>query len=201
MACHFSPYGTGLTNLPPALPPGAMVILNDRVPISGHDGPLIAEQLRRLEPRCLLLDLQRPDTEETRALVRILTEAPSCPVGVAEPYGAGLDCPVFLPPPPLDTPLEEHLLPWRGREVWLEAALGGCTYRVTEQGCTVHPLGQVPDNGHRDADLFCRYRVCPAEDHADFHLWRTREDLDQLLEKAEAHGVTKAVGLWQELGR
>ena len=31
MACHFSPYTTGITQ-PPQLPPQAMLILNDRIP-------------------------------------------------------------------------------------------------------------------------------------------------------------------------
>ena len=30
MACHFSPYSTGLTNLPPKLPQDSLLILNDR---------------------------------------------------------------------------------------------------------------------------------------------------------------------------
>ena len=46
MACHFSPYSTGLSNLPKALPPGSMVILDDITPIHGHDSETIAAQLR-----------------------------------------------------------------------------------------------------------------------------------------------------------
>ena len=45
MACHFSPYSTGLSNLPKALPPGSMVILDDITPIHGHDSETIAALL------------------------------------------------------------------------------------------------------------------------------------------------------------
>lgn len=57
MACHFSPYSTGLSNLPKDLPPGSMVILDDITPIHGHDAEAIAAQLRpRLEEiECLSL--------------------------------------------------------------------------------------------------------------------------------------------------
>ena len=67
MACHFSPYSTGLSNLPKALPPGSMVILDDITPIHGHDAEAIAAQLRsRLEEiECsgVLLDFQRPGNQ------------------------------------------------------------------------------------------------------------------------------------------
>ena len=72
MACHFSPYSTGLSNLPKDLPPGSMVILDDITPIHGHDAEAIAAQLRpRLEEmECsgVLLDFQRPGYEEAELL-------------------------------------------------------------------------------------------------------------------------------------
>ena len=46
MACHFSPYGTGLGNLPTVLPPESLLILNDRTPIHGHDPQRIFDQLK-----------------------------------------------------------------------------------------------------------------------------------------------------------
>ena len=48
MACHFSAYGTGLSNMPTQLPKDSLLILNDRVPVCGHDHDLIPEQLRQL---------------------------------------------------------------------------------------------------------------------------------------------------------
>ena len=129
MACHFSPYSTGLSNLPKALPPGSMVILDDITPIHGHDSETIAAQLRpRLEEmECsgVLLDFQRPGYEEAELLAGRLSEALPCPVGVSALYGRGLTCPVFLPPAPPDVCLANYLAPWQGREIWLELALDG----------------------------------------------------------------------------
>ena len=201
MACHFSPYGTGLTGLPPSLPEDAMVILNDRVPISGHDPKYILQQLRNLRCGCFLLDFQRPGCDETAALVKNLCAGLGRPVGVSQLYAEGLDCPVFLPPVPPDTPVDDYFAPWNGREIWLEAALDGVTCRVTPTGTQALPLPHHPDRGQSDPDLCCHYAILPGDGHVDFHIWRTREDLDELLQKAAPHGVTKAIGLWQELGR
>ena len=200
MACHFSPYGTGLSNLPPTLPPDAMVILNDRTPIRGHDPQTILAQLTQLQPARLLLDFQRPVCSEAAALAEFLSREMPCPVGVSDGYAQGLSCPVFLPPVPLDVPLAAHFAPWQGREIWLEAALGGLSYAVTAKGAQALPLPCPPENGQLDPVLHCHYRITLSETQAEFALWRTREDLDALLEQAQAQGAVLAVGLWQELG-
>lgn len=205
MACLFSPYGTGLSNCPKALPEGAMLILNDRTPICGHDPQLITNQLVELVQTfkcgCVLLDLQRGGVDETGALVKAIAESLPCPVGVSELYAEGVDCPVFLPPVPPDVPVGEYLRPWQGREVWLEAALDGAVITLTEDGsaCAPLPLGRHPEGGHRDERLHCHY-IINMEENARFTLFRIREDLDALLAEAEAFGTTRAVGLWQELG-
>lgn len=199
MACHFSPYGTGLINLPPALPEGSMLILNDRTPIRGHDPEYILEQLRTLKFSALLLDFQRPGCAETAALVRVLTKGLTCPVGVSEPYAGDGDGPVFLPPVPPDVPVDKYLTPWQGREIWLEAALGGLTYTVTEKGAAAVPMPTPPPQGHGDEALLCHYHITLTQDRAEFHLFRTPEDLTALLDRSQTHGVTKAIGLWQEL--
>ena len=205
MACHFSPYCTGLSNLPRKLPQGSMLIVNDITPIHGHDPEFIAQQLRDCVDAlgCLgiLLDFQRPDCEETAALAKILTEALPCPVGVSDLYADGLDCPVFLPPVPPSESLTTHLSPWQGREVWLEMALNGEIITLTEQGVNVTPLsfGDDVEPCFAEDRLHCHYRIQLEEDAAKFTLWRTREDLDALLEEAEEVGVANAVGLYQEL--
>lgn len=200
MACHFSSYGTGLSNLPPKLPEGAMVILNDRIPIHGHNPDTILRQLMDLRPDCLLLDFQRPGVQETLNLTQILVRELPCPVGVSHIYGKELTCPVFLPPVPPDMPLEDYLAPWLGREIWLEAALEGMTYTVTEQGSTAAPLLHPLQNGMEDAALRCHYQVEHHKNRVEFHLYRTPADLRFLLEDAKSHGVTTVVGLYQELG-
>lgn len=206
MACHFSPYGTGLSNCPKALPEGAMLIVNDRTPICAHDKRLITNQLVELvqafQCGCVLLDFQRGGVDETGALVRDIVGALPCPVGVSECYAEGVECPVFLPPVPSDVPVAEYLQPWAGREVWLEAALDGEVITLTEDGSSTAPLppGQHPEGGHRDGKLHCHYHI-HIDENAKFTLFRTQEDLEALLAEAEVLGTTRTVGLWQELGR
>lgn len=199
MACHFSSYGTGLSNLPPPLPEDAMVILNDRTPIHGHDPDIILRQLTELHPNCLLLDFQHPGVDAVTELTRILVKELPCPVGVSHFYGDGLDCPIFLPPIPPDVALGEYLAPWQGREIWLEAASEGITYTLTENGSTNAPLLLPLRDGLPEESLHCHYKIGVNDNCAQIHLYRTENDLQNLLNDAKNHGVTKAVGLYQEL--
>ena len=205
MACHFSPYGTGLSNLPGALPEGSMLILNDRTPIHGHDPRLVASQLKECAEKrkaaCVLLDFQRLGCAGTSAIAEAVVNGLSCPVGVSEPYAGGLDCPVFLPPTPPDTPLSDYLSPWRGREVWLEAALTCDTITITPDGASRASAFPPPSLPHLDPTLHCRYAITLGDGAAQFTLCRTADTLPGLLEEAESLGVTQAVGLFQELGR
>lgn len=203
LACHFSPGGKGLSNLPPKLPPGAMLILDDSSPMDGHDPDLIVKQLTELiqANRCetLLLDFQRPDVPGQWELAKLLGDSLPCPVGVSEIYARELSCPVFLPPVQPDMPIYEYLRPWQDREIWLEAALDGIRLTIKENGCTAEPLWDFPEDGLSDERLHCHYAIEIAADSAVFHLWRTKSDLDDLLTEAESKGVAKAIGLWQEL--
>ncbi len=203
MACHFSPGGPGLSNLPPELPPGAILILDDSTPIDGHDPDLIlkllAEQVERHRCESVLLDFQRTGIEGQQELASFLAKSLPCPLGVSEQYAQGLPCPVFLSPLPPDKPLAEYLKPWQGRDIWLEAALDGITLTLTEQGCTASPLFGFPENGRSNDKLHCHYTIETDRQSAIFQLWRTREDLDTLLKDAEIDGITKVIGLWQEL--
>jgi len=205
MACHFSAYGDGLSNCPKSLPEGSLLILNDRTPICGHAPAQITAQLEEILElnACwgILLDFQRPDVAETAVLAKYLVHALSCPVGVSAVYGRDLDCPIFLPPVPPDTQPETYLSPWRGREIWLEAALDGLEITLTEAGASTSalPFCEATENAHRDEMLHCHYHAQVSTAEARFTLCRTREDLDELLEEAESLGVAAAVGLWQEL--
>ena len=205
MACHFSPYGTGLSNCPETLPVGSLLILNDRTPISGHDPVQIAGQLESFAEDfslCgILLDFQRPGCEEAQVLADFLIAALPCPVIVSAPY-ATENAPVFLPPVPLDIPICEYLQPWQGQEIWLEAALDGLEITLTAQGaaCTPLPFPQPHDGEFHDKDLHCHYHIRTEKDSARVQLRRTRTDVDTLLQEAESLGVAAAVGLWQEFG-
>ena len=205
MACHFSPYGLGLSNLPTELPPGSLLIVDDITPPHGHDSARIAEQLtfcaEAFQCSGILLDFQRQNFPETEALAKHLAEALPCPTAVSESYAHDLDCPVFLPPISPSVALEDHFTPWQGREIWLEIGLWGELLTLTQQGCTVTPLPHPDPNceGFNDQKLHCHYTIETKENSAGFTLWRNWEDIEKLLEEAETLGVTTAVGLFQEL--
>jgi len=204
MACHFSSYGTGLSNIPRSMPKDSLLIVNDRTPVQGHDPKQIADQLLQAaedwELSGILLDFQRPDDPlTTRITEEILSNLP-CPVGISPQYQKP-DCPVFLPPPPPDIPLSQYISDFQGRQIWLEAAMDSKALVISENGCRecTPPLMLAPCK-HRDTRLHCSYDITVQPDHVQFSLHRTAEDLRELLEEAEELGITKAIGLYQELG-
>ena len=205
MACHFSPYSTGISNFPNVLPEGSILILNDITPIHGHDPERIGKQLTNCveKHKCssTLLDFQRPGTEETAVLAKHLVDTLPCPVAVSECYATGLDCPVFLSLVPCHVPLQEHLERWKGRDIWLEIGLEGERLQLTEDGCRISPLpqGDIPDAGYSEASLHCHYHIELSDMEARFTLWRTREDMEALVQEAESIGIQQSIGLFQEL--
>lgn len=206
MACHFSPYGNGLSNLPPALPEGSILMLNDRIPFRGHDPKRIEAQLQQavehFKSRAVLLDFQEPEHPALQDLAARLTTALPCPAAVSEAYAQGLSSPVFLAPCPHHTPLAEHMMPWHGRELWLDLAVDAETITLTKDGAVILPLplGEMPEGGHWDEMLHCHYSIENTTDSARFTLWRTRADLEALAQEAEELGIQTLVGLYQELG-
>lgn len=204
MACHFSPYGTGLSNIPQTLPEGSMLILNDRTPIRGHDGLHILNQLEKARQQLgfgsLLLDFQRPDNPETASLCRILTGQLSCPVGIAQGYALEGEGAVFLAPPPLDQPLAAYLAPWHGRELWLDIAPQCQCITVTESGSASEllPFSSPPEDAFTDEGLHCRYRAEVLESEIRFTLWRDLPLAEKLLREGKVLGIRKAIGLYQE---
>ncbi len=204
MACHFSPYSTGLSNLPQSLPPGSLLMVNDRIPILEHDAARIAEQLQEaVDSLCcegIVLDLQRKDCPAQRTLCRHLVQTLSCPVAISESYAQELPCPVFLSAPAVNFPLSEYIAPYEDREIWLEAALDAQGFSVREAGCTSFPLSpEPPASCSADNGLHCRYTVEESEKAVRFSLWRTADDLRDMLFHAEALGITKSIGLHQQL--
>lgn len=204
MACHFSPYGTGLSNLPRKLPADSLLMVDDITPIHGHDFGFIGEQLRErvetLKCRGVLLDFQRPGYPECEDLAKHLFKALPCPVCVSSLYGEASNTPILLPPLPFCMPLKDYLEPWQGRGIWLETALEGEAVTLTENGSVASPLpGFTPTgDGFPEESLYCHYRAETSEDSITFTLWRTKEDVAAMLTEAEALGVTLAVGLFQE---
>lgn len=206
MACHFSPSGSGLSNLPRWLPPGSLLILDDSTPIHDHDPERIASELsacmERLQCVGLLLDFQRPGVDQARQLADYLCGVLSFPVVVSDAYAVDLDCGVFVSPIPLDEAMASHLARWRGREIWLDTTMEGLELVLTEEGANSTPLPHqtFPDCGLEDGALHCHYRIAQQENSAVFTLWRKRSDICAQLEEAETLGVTAAVGLYQEFG-
>lgn len=199
MACHFSSYGTGLSNLPARLPEGSLLIVNDRTPVCGHDASLIFRQLQQcvqhFQCSAVLLDFQRPGAE---AIAEAAAGLP-CPVAVTPAYAGSLNCAVFLPPPPPTVPLCAHIAPWQGRTLWLEAALERSRIRITSDGAQAFDGADFPCP-HTDALLHCRYGMELGEQYIDFHLQRDKAQLSALLEEAASLGIEVFVGLYQQLG-
>ena len=206
MACHFSPSGVGLSNLPNWLPPDCLLILDDSTPIHDHAPERIASELsgcmEKFQCAGLLLDFQRPGEAQTRELTAHLCEALPSPVVVSDVYAEGLDCPVFLSPVAPDEAMASRLARWQGREVWLDTTMEGLEIVLTEKGAKSTPLPhqKYPDCGLEDRTLHCHYQISLKENSAVFTLWRTKSDISAQLEEAEALGVTAAVGLYQEFG-
>ena len=94
------------------------------------------------------------------------------------------------------------MAPWKDQEIWLEAALCQEAITVTKDGTDFTP--QFPpdglDGGFYDEVLSCYYHINTSPDAITFTLFDTRESLQQKLKKAHSLGITRAVGLYQELG-
>lgn len=202
MACHFSPYGTGLSNLPQDLPEGSMVIVNDLMPVASHDPERIAAQLTGLVQEQhishVLLDFQRPGESNTAQIAKAIVEALPCPVGVSQMYADGFECPVFLPPPPLHTPLKDYIESWKGRPVWLELMPDCVTYTITEKGCGKAACKAAGAFPHFDEPACCRYRTEVSADAIQFTLMRGQAELERLRNQKE---IECFVGLFQEFAQ
>lgn len=205
MACHFSPDGKGLTDLPQQLPKDSMLILNDSIPWCGQKGNDIVDSLSRFisQFRCssLLMDFQRPRSEEVFRIVEEVTTALPCPVAVTPEYAKDLSCPVFLPPAPLHIPLEKHLNHWKKHEIWLEVALCREQIIVTKENTQYKQDIEIsPSIGHFSDKLCCCYKTSIKQDRIIFTLFDTPQTLQKKLDLAQSYGISTAVGLYQELG-
>ena len=203
MACHFSAGGKGLSNLPRALPAGSILLLDDSMPVQGHDRSTVTRQLNELvkafSVRAVLLDFQREKTAEMEKMTAAIIKSCACTTAVTEQYAAGLHCPVFLPPPPVNKPLAGYLKPWLKRGVFLELAPEGLQITVTKDGSKAVSLPPIAELPLTDGRLHCHYNVEVFPEKAVFTLSRTREELANLAQQAQDLGVLGAVGLYQDL--
>ena len=172
-------------------PPGVLPVVTDRFP------PDRQRLLRICQGRkAVVLDFERPPTAEVREIIRGLP----CPA--AAPPGYADEGPVFLPPAPLHVPLEEYLAPWKGREIWLEAAVRKQTVTVSAEGAAVFPPCTNTDltGGYYHEKLRCGFIQKFTENQAVFTLFDTPDTLKSKILHASDLGVTRFVGLYQELG-
>ena len=149
MGCHFS--DDGLVGLPQVLPDGALLVVDDRVPMAAQDPEHIldqlAEALEKLSCTGLLLDFQQAENAPQRELVRLLARELTVPLAAPPAYAAE-GCRLFLPPVAADQTVEEALSPWAGEKIWLDTAPAAVRLELTKQGCTRTPLPewQLPEN-------------------------------------------------------
>ena len=200
MACEFS-QADGLTNLPATLPEDCMLIISDSQVLPEYNEDLILSQLESLKAESILLDFQRPYDKKLQQLAEKIVAKLPCPVGVSHRYAEKLNCPVFLPPVPLNQTPKAYLQPWKGREIWLDTALDALEILVTETGSQFLPV-QSPAPGKPvfiDTQLHCCYYTQVTDKAVQFTLYRTRETLSSLLASAETHGTTRCIGLYREL--
>ena len=203
MGCQLSAGGKGISGVPAALPPNSVLILTDQMPPQGHDPQQVAQELvdaaHQLNCSRILLDFQRPKSGAGNQIVNHILTLADRPVGVSEDYGEHFCCPVFLRPPPLWTALSDHLAPWKGRQIWLEAAQEDAVVTVTETGghyTVCDHTGPYPFNSDK---LQVAYRIETAPDHLRVYLHRGSKELQALLEEAKQLGISTAIGLYQHL--
>ena len=172
-------------------PPGVLPVITDGFSL---DRQFLSEVCQGRD--AVLLDFERPPAADTRSMIQSLPCPAAAPPGYA---GTG---PVFLPPAPLHLPLEQYLAPWKGREIWLEAALRKQTVTVTPKGATVSVpcTNQDLTDGFYSESLHCRFTQNITENRAVFTLFDTPDTLRMKLDHAAALGVRRAIGLFQELG-
>lgn len=204
MACHFSPYGIGLTNIPKQLPPGSILIVNDRVPVLHHDPAFILRQLtsavQKLNVFGILLDFQIYDVPMTAQIVKTLVNGLPCPVAVSAVYGKELSCPIFTAPA-----LHQRFCDFepikKGRPLWLDAYQEAALYKVTSNGCTISKEARLSGKNFFDEVLQCRYSFSVERDSAAFTLSRQAEEITGYLHAAEKAGISVAVGLYQQFSQ
>lgn len=189
--------------LPVNLPDGCLLVLTDEITEVSRSPETIRAELEDTAAhlRCpgVVLDFQRPPAASSLALADLLRDFP-CPVALSEAYAGMRDCAVFLSPAPPHMRLQDHLAPWRSRDIWLDISAWGQRITLTEAGCRFSQiLPPFSGDGFYEPSLHCHYSTAITDEEAEFILWRTEEDLNTLLKEAEALGVTTVLGLLQEL--
>ena len=176
------------------LPKGALLVLHDALP--PEDPAPILEAVEKSDPCGILLDFQKPGQE---SVVKALCGKLPHPIAVSEPYAGGVEGAVFLPPCPPDRPLEAHIAPWKGREIWLDTAPEVLLLTLKPTGCAAENLLSPPNSPHFTHEtLCCRYKTEIHPTEIRFTLWRDKQMLEAHTHQAQTLGITKTFCLYQE---
>lgn len=79
----------------------------------------------------------------------------------------------------------------------MDISPGGEIITVTKAGSQI-TAGDLPEPQFCDGSLHCHYKTVLTQEAAEFHIFRTREDIAALQQEAQALGVACTVGLYQE---
>ena len=202
LACHFSPSGVGLSNIPKVLPAGSLLIVDDSLPFIDHDPELICDQLQQAIGKfglsAAVLDFQRGHNPHLQSLTALLQSKLPCPVFAPPDYvqsGA-----VFLPPCPLHTPVDRYLKPYQGRQILLDTTPFSEIIHVTQHRADYQAISPLPFEGnyHWDYRLYCHYEIATDGNCVSFTLQRNRESFNEWSAYVESLGVIAMIGLDQE---
>jgi len=201
--CRLSPYGAGIISTSSAVKSCDMLILTDETPIAEHDPQQVAAELvhmaNSLGCEKLLIDFQRQPTVYSSAIIKEVLRRSPVPTGVSDLHAKELLCPVFLSAPPLWDSLEDHIAPWKGREIWLEAATDAACVTVSKSGSAYRQSDPIEDHPHFDSATCTAYAFNMDKGTAYFHLRRGKSELMKLLDKATDCSIQTVIGLYQQL--
>ena len=203
LGCHLSASGEGVATHPPSIRHCDLLVMTDEIPLEDHRPEIAADSLcteaANLYCERILLDFQRQPTEESQVFIDCLLEKACIPVGVSALHAQNFSCPVFLPPSPLWASLENALLPWKGREIWVELAPEDGCVTLTTEGSYYAECSAEGIFPFYDSALFLTYRTEVSSNHAKVYLHRGQSHLHEWLNHANMLGIHTAIGLYQQL--
>lgn len=207
MSAHFSPSDSGLSNLPPALPTGSILILDDQIPWADHDMERVCQELTHVLLRDkaygLLLDFEREPCEQTLLLARAAAQCCreiGCAIAMPEAYRGDTEGACFLPPLPCTVPVDNAKLPHG--PLWLDAAPTAAVARIGSEGVSLTPADplELSARGKNrsvffDDSLGSFYYSRQADKEVEVFLYDTPETIEKKLERLP---IALAIAAWRE---
>lgn len=202
MSCHFDPIGNGISNLPKSLPPDSILILNDQIPYNEHNTEIMIQQLEECiqnwQLHGVLLDLERPVSEELKEIISIMVSSLPCPIACGKNLEIEKLLSVVEMPPLLENPREYFQ---RKKGAWLELRKQKETYSIDKNGCRLQSgeelYGEISE-GLKDTALCVNYRFTVNSENAGLGIWRDRHDRKKIIKYAIESGIDTIIGLYQE---